>query len=490
MMSTHNQGEPPIGSDVGGATQPAAELKAAAGEGQKSSSKGGGGLSAEEINSVIDAVEEAVEADDLAGAAKLLERLVAPDVARVLELSGSATRGLLAKALGTERLAEVLPELDETVRDQLVEELPNEVLARAVTELDTDDAAYLIEGLEDEDKEEVLAQIPSSERLALERTLEYPEGTAGRLMQADFVAVPPFWTVGRVIDHMRDADELPETFSDIFVVDAAYRVVGSVDLSRLLRTKREVDITAIMDTERHLMRATADEEAVARQFERYDLRSAPVVDENDRLVGVVTVDDVMEVAAQAADEDARRMAGVGDERLTDSVQRIVRPRISWLVVNLFTAMVAAGVIKMFDATIEQMVALAVLMPIVASLGGNAGAQTMTVTVRALATENLGSANASRVILREAVVGLFNGLVFGVLLGVVALIWFGIGKLGLVIGVAMLINMMAAALSGILIPLVLDRLKFDPAVASAVFVTTITDVVGFFAFLGLATMFLL
>jgi magnesium transporter len=289
---------------------------------------------------------------------------------------------------------------------------------------------------------------------------------------------------------MREADDLPETFSDIYVVDPTHRVMGSLDLSRLLRTKREVSVDKIMDAGRQAVLATADQEEVARQFERYDLKSAPVVDAHKRLVGVVTADDMVEVMEEETEEDLRRLGGVGDETVTDNVIYTVRNRFTWLSINLLTALLASSVIKAFDATIDQMVALAVLMPVVASMGGNAATQTMTVAVRALATHELGPVNAMRVIVREASVGLINGLVFAVIVGVVVLLWFGIGTLGLVIAAAMICNFLAAAFAGILIPLALTRAGFDPAVSSGVFVTTITDVVGFFAFLGLATLWLL
>jgi magnesium transporter len=317
----------------------------------------------------------------------------------------------------------------------------------------------------------------------------YPEETAGRLMQADFVAVPPFWTVGQVINFARDTADLPETFSEIFVVDPGYHLLGSVDISRLLRSKHDVKVDTIMDADRHVVLATADQEEVARQFERYGLMAAPVVDKNDRLVGVVTVDDVVEVIEHEVEEDAKLLAGVGDERLSDSVREIAPPRFSWLFVNLFTAILASAVIGLFDATIESMVALAVLMPIVASMGGNAGTQTMTVAVRALATKELNPANIVRVVTRETAVGLINGLAFALIMSLVVFAWFGTEQLGLVIGAAMVINMLAAALAGIFIPLALDRMGFDPAVASTVFVTTVTDVVGFFSFLGLASLWL-
>ena len=447
---------------------------------------GDGGTAAERV----EAVSAALAAKDVAFVRGLAGGLRAPDLADLIELLAPGERIALVQALGPALDLEVLSELDETVRDQLSEALPRELLARAVTELETDDAAYVMEGLEEGEKQELLDRMPWSDRAALQRNLEYPEQTAGRLMQTDFVAVPPFWTVGQVIDHMREADDLPDTFSDIFVVDPAYRVLGSVDLSRLLRTKRHVRIDTIMEGETHVVAATADQEGMAREFERYDLKSAPVVDENSRLVGVVTVDDVVEVIEEEAEEDLRRLAGVGDESIADSVVNTVRSRIVWLSLNLATAMLSASVIKLFDASIEQMVALAVLMPIVASMGGNAATQTMAVAVRALATQELGPVNARRVILREVAVGLINGLLFALILSLVVLVVFGAGKLGLVIAAAIIVNLLAAALAGILIPLALARHKFDPAVASGVFVTTVTDVVGFFAFLGLATIFLL
>ncbi|MFN3743089.1 MAG: magnesium transporter [Hyphomicrobiaceae bacterium] len=438
----------------------------------------------------LEALSLALQEGQASNVRVLTHGLRAPDLADIIELLEPDERVRLIQMLGDDFDPEVMSELDESVRDQLAEALPNEVLARVVTELDTDDAAYVLESLDAEDQQEVLAQMPSSDRIALERNLEYPEETAGRLMQTDFVAVPPFWTVGRVIDHMREADDLPETFTDIFVVDPSFRVIGTIDLSRLLRTKREVLVEKIMDADQHTVSATLDQEEMARQFERYDLKSAPVVDANKRLVGVVTVDDIVEVIEEETDEDLRRLAGVGDESIGDTVVATVRSRFLWLSINLCTAILAASVIKQFDASIEQMVALAVLMPIVASMGGNAGTQTMAVSVRALATKDLGPANRTRIILREAAVGIINGLAFAAILGPVVFLWFGLGTLGVVIAAAMIINLFTAAIAGILVPLALERAGFDPAVASGTFVTTTTDVVGFFAFLGLATLVLL
>ncbi len=438
----------------------------------------------------VNGLRAAMGSGDASAIKTFCKKIKAPDLADMIELLAPDERVALIQQLGAAFDPEVLSELDPNVRDQISEALPNAVLAKAVSELDTDDAAYVIESLEEADKQDVLSQISTSDRAALERNLEYPEETAGRLMQTDFVAVPPFWTVGQVIDHMREAEDLPDTFSDIIVVDPSFRVLGSLDLSRLLRSKRHIGVESIMDRERHVVLATDDQEQMARQFERYDLKSAPVVDENKRLVGVVTVDDVVEVIEEETEEDLRLLAGVGDESMTDSVFPTVRSRFLWLLINLGTAILASAVIKLFDASIEQMVALAVLMPIVASMGGNAGTQTMTVAVRALATHDLGPVNASRVILREISVGLINGVLFAIIMALVVVFWFGTGKLGLVIGAAMICNLFAAALAGILIPLVLHHFDYDPAVASGVFVTTVTDVVSFFAFLGLATLVLL
>ncbi len=435
-------------------------------------------------------VAAALEDNNNARVSELVDDLSTPDLADLVELLGADDRVRLIETVGKTFDFEVFSEIDETVRDQLSEALPNELLAEAVKELDTDDAAYLLENLEEADKQEILARLPTSERAALERNLDYPEETAGRLMQSDFVAVAPFWTVGKVIDYMRDTEDLPESFSEIFVVDPSYRVLGAVELSRLLRTKRDIRVDTILNEDRHLVLATEDQEEVARQFRRYDLMSAPVVDEHQRLVGVVTVDDVVDVIQDEAEEDMKALAGVGHETLADTVYMTAKSRVPWLIVNLGTAILASFVIQMFDATIEQMVALAVLMPIVASMGGNAGTQTMTVTVRALATNKLGRVNAPRVIGREFLVGIVNGLVLSVIMAAVVFIWFGSGKLGGVIAAAIIINLVAAALAGIMIPLLMDHFDLDPAPASGVFVTMVTDVVGFFAFLGLAALWLL
>ena len=413
-------------------------------------------------------------------------RLHESELGDLLEAIQPEQRLSLVKLLGADFDLTALTEVDEAIRLEIVEQMPNAQIAAAIGELDSDDAVYILEDLDQEDREEILAQLPFTERVRLRRALDYPEQSAGRRMQTEFVAVPPFWTVGQTIDYMREDAELPESFTQIFVIDPTFKLLGIVDLDRILRTKRQVRIESIMRETSHPIPAEMDQEEAAQLFEQYDLLSAAVVDENGRLVGVLTIDDVVDVIQEEAEEDFMRIGGVGDEELSDSLRETSRSRVPWLAVNLITAFLAASVIGIFDHTIEKIVALAVLMPIVAGMGGNAGSQTMTVTVRALATRSIDIHNAARIIRREAGVGLLNGLLFGLLIGVVAGVWFQDVNIGGIIAVAMLINMIAAALAGIMIPLVLDKVGADPAVSSAVFVTAVTDVIGFFAFLGLAT----
>ena len=415
-----------------------------------------------------------------------VSRLHQSEVGDLLEALLPEQRRALVELMGSDFDYTALTEVDDSIRLDIVESLPNEQIAQAVQELDSDDAVYILEDLDQADQDEILAQLPFTERVRLRRSLGYPEETAGRRMQTEFVAVPPFWTVGQTIDYMRDDKDLPERFTQIFVIDPTFRLAGAIDLDRILRTNRNVKIEEIMHETRHAIPALMDQEEAAQIFEQYDLLSAAVVDENDRLVGVLTIDDVVDVIQQEAEEDLMRMGGVGDEELSDSVLRASRSRVPWLLVNLITAFVAASVIGLFDATIEEIVALAILMPIVAGMGGNAASQTMTVTVRALATRDLDIYNAGRIIRREMGVGALNGVIFALLIGTVAGLWFQSPEIGGIIAAAMIINMFVAALGGILIPLLLDRVGADPAVSSAVFVTAVTDTVGFFAFLGLAT----
>ncbi|MEM6461366.1 MAG: magnesium transporter [Pseudomonadota bacterium] len=395
-------------------------------------------------------------------------------------------RSRLVRLTGDDFDFTALTEVDDAIRREIVDDLPNEKLAEGLEDLDSDDAVYILEDLDEEDQEDILAKLPFTERIRLRRSLDYPEDTAGRRMQTEFVAVPPFWSVGQTIDYMREEERLPDSFSQVFVIDPTFRLLGAVDLDRILRSKREIKIEAIMRDTNRPISAEMDQEEAAQLFEQYDLLSAAVLDENNRLVGVLTIDDVVDVIQEEAEEDILRLGGVGDEELSDAVAATVRSRFPWLMVNLATAILASVVIGLFDATIQQMVALAILMPIVASMGGNAGTQTLTVTVRALATKDLDIYNAARIVRREIAVGFINGVLFAFVVALLAWAWFGSGQLGVVIGIAMVINMLAAGISGILLPLLLDKLNIDPAIASAVFVTTVTDVVGFFAFLGLAS----
>ena len=346
----------------------------------------------------------------------------------------------------------------------------------------------ILEDLPKEEQAEILEQLPPPERVTLKRSLDYPEDSAGRRMQTEFIAVPPAWNVGQAIDYMRETAELPEHFYELYVTDEASHFLGAVPLDRLLRSKRPVPISDLMEAERRRVHADEDQEEVARLFQRYDMVAAPVVDADDRLVGVITFDDVVDVIEEEAEEDIKALGGVTrDEELSDSVWTIARGRFSWLLVNLATAFLASSVLGLFEGQLQKMVALAVLAPIVASQGGNATTQTMTVAVRALATQDLSDANARRVILRELLVGLLNGIAFAVITGIAAYVWFRVPALGVVIGLAMICNLVAAGLGGILIPLALHRLRVDPAVASSPFVTTVTDVVGFFSFLSIATL---
>ncbi|WP_054308088.1 magnesium transporter [Mesorhizobium sp. 1M-11] len=411
------------------------------------------------------------------------------EVGDLLEALLPDQRRALVELLGSDFDFSALTEVDEAIRLDIVDNLPNAQIAQAVQELDSDDAVYILEDLDQEDQDEILSQLPFTERIRLRRALDYPEESAGRRMQTEFVAVPPFWTVGQTIDYMREDKDLPDRFSEIFVIDATFKLLGAVGLDQVLRAKRAVKVEEIMHETRHAIPATMDQEEAAREFEQYDLLSAAVVDENERLVGVLTIDDVVDVIQQEAEEDLLRMGGVGDEELSDTVAATSRSRVPWLLVNLCTAFLSASVISMFGATIEEMVALAALMPIVASLGGNAGTQTMTVTVRALATRDLDIYNAGRVIRREVLVGLLNGAIIATLLGLVAGTWFQNVDLGLVIAAAMIVNMLAASLGGILIPLFLDKFGADPAISSSIFTTMITDVIGFLAFLSFASWWL-
>ncbi|HET7681847.1 MAG TPA: magnesium transporter [Xanthobacteraceae bacterium] len=436
----------------------------------------------------VEQVTAAIETSDAPALRALAGDLHEADMGDLLEALDAEHRPQLIELMGPEFDFTALTEVDVTVREDILEELPSETVAEGMRDLDSDDAVEILQDLPKEDQAEILEQLPASERVAIARGLDYPEDSAGRRMQTEIIAVPPSWTVGRTIDHMRETPDLPDRFFDVYVVDPAYRFLGAVPLDRLLRAQRPVPVSELMEEDRRLVHANDDQEGVARLFERYNLVAVPVVDAGDRLVGVITHDDIVDVIEEEAEEDIKALGGVsGEEELSDTVATIAKGRFLWLFANLLTALAASWVISRFQGSIEKMVSLAVLMPIVASMGGNAGTQTMTVAVRALATRELSSANVGRVVRREVLVGLINGLCFAVILGVVAVAWFHVTDLGAVIGLAMICVLTAAAFGGIVIPLLLSRLGVDPAVSSGPFVTTITDVVGFFAFLGIATL---
>ncbi len=439
---------------------------------------------------VLSAVHLAVATGDRDRLHELFEPLHAADIADILEQVPEAERREILLFAHDLVDGEVLSELDEGLREEVIAFLPAEALGEAVRELETDDVVDLIEDLEEPQQQALLDELEDADRAAVEHALSYPETSAGRLMQREVVVAPEHWDVGDTIDFLRAHDDLPEQFYHIILVDPRHRPTGYVTLGKLMGSRRGVKLNEILEDSFRPIPATQEEAEVAYAFNQYHLISAPVVDEDGRLVGVITIDDAMVVLDEEHEEDILRLAGVGEGRLSDKVIDTTKRRFPWLAVNLATAILASLVIAQFEAAIAQIVALAVLMPIVASMGGNAGTQSLTVAVRAIATKDLTGENVWRVIRREAAVGLLNGLAFAVIMGIVGVVWFGLPMLGVVIAVAMVVNLVVAGLAGIGIPVVLEKLGVDPALASGAFVTTVTDVVGFFAFLGLAVVLLL
>ncbi|WP_432449470.1 magnesium transporter [Aliiroseovarius marinus] len=436
-------------------------------------------------------VRRALEAEDAPALHALLDPLHAADIADLVEQLPEDDREVFVRLYGAEFDGEVLSELDEGLREDVVDAMEPSVLAEAVRELETDDVVDLIEDLDAPQTAAILQALDDDDRVVVEQSLTYPEDSAGRLMQRELVVAPDHWNVGQTIDFLRAQDDLPEQFYHVILVDPRMRPTGYVTLGRLMGSAREIAMTEITEDSFRSIPVLQDEGEVAYAFNQYHLISAPVVDADERLVGVITIDDAMAILDEEHEEDILRLAGVGEESsLSDKIVDTTKRRFPWLAVNLVTSILASLVIAQFDEVIAQFVALAVLMPIVASMGGNAGTQSLTVAVRAIATKDLTSANLWRVIRREAAVGLVNGVIFAVVMGVVGVIWFGTPLLGVVIGVAMVVNLVIAGLAGVIIPVVLERLDIDPALASGAFVTTVTDVVGFFAFLGLAAMMLI
>lgn len=445
----------------------------------------------EHARQLLDATRQALTANDIARIDEIVESEHAADIANLLEQLDGDERRLFVEISRHILDPETLSHLDETVREEVLEHLTPHEVAQAVVELDSDDAIDILEDLDEEQKRRILDSIPPEERAIIEEGLTYPEESAGRLMQRELVAVPSYWTVGETIDFLRAAKELPDDFYDLFLVDPAHKPVGAVSLSRAIRNRRNVKLADIMETDLRTVHAELDQEAVAYLFRQYGLVSAPVVDSAGRLVGVITVDDVVHVIDEEAEEDLMSLAGVGDTDFHAPPVETAWRRIRWLVVTLINTLIASTVISQFDATIEQLVALAILMPIVAAMGGNAGMQVVTVTVRALATRDLTlGSNVWRAVFKELIVGTMNAAVFAAIMGTVAALWFHNIGLGAVLAAAMIFNMLWAGLAGTLIPLTLSRLGMDPAISAGPFLTTTTDVLGFFSFLGLATLFLL
>ncbi|MEM9580587.1 MAG: magnesium transporter [Pseudomonadota bacterium] len=436
------------------------------------------------------AVLDAVDQGDAARLSHLMDPMHPADIADLLEQVGSGARRDLIDLYGREFDGEILSELDESIREEVIGALRPDVLAEAVRELESDDVVDLIEDLDEAQQDVILDVLEDSDRVAVEQSLTFPENSAGRLMQREVVVAPEHWDVGQTIDYLRGTEDLPEQFYHVTLVDPRQHPVANVTLGKLMGSRRETMLKDITEDVFQIIPAMQDEGEVAYAFNQYHLISAPVVDDEGRLVGVITIDDAMIVLDEEHEEDILRLAGVGEGSLSDRVIGTTRQRLPWLAVNLVTAIMASLVIAQFEEAIAQLVALAVLMPIVASMGGNAGTQSLTVAVRAIATKDLTGSNVWRVIRREVLVGLINGLVFAVLMGIVGLVWFGSPALGYVIAAAMVINMVVAGLAGTVIPVLLERLGIDPALASGAFVTTVTDVVGFFAFLGLAVVVLL
>jgi len=429
-------------------------------------------------------VHEALRADDSNLVYELVEPLHPADIADFFELTGEDARLPLARAIRDLMSVEVIAELNEHVRELLVEELPAETVADIAEQLETDDAVAMIEDLDNEDQQAILAELDPEDRAAIETALAFPEESAGRLMSRDLVAVPEHITVGGLIDFLRDSKELPTEFWEIFIVDPRHRPVGTCELSWVLRTPRHIPLSDVMKRDQTLIPVEMDQEEVGLRFQKYGLISAAVVDESGRLVGQLTVDDIVHVIQEEAAEDALLLSGAGEGNIYEPIREAYSSRVRWLVANLGTALVASFIIALFGAAIEKLVALAVLMPIVASIGGNAGTQAMAVTVRAIAMNQLTRANTGRILWRELRVAVLNGATIALLIGLATAMIFT-PMLGLVIAVATVINILTAGLAGVVVPVMIDRLDQDPAVASSVFVTMITDSMGFFAFLGLA-----
>ena len=436
----------------------------------------------------IKVINEKIRNQDTDFLAKSLKELLPADSADIIENLSLENRSKLIELEGFNIDPEIFVELNESIQTEIFLLLSVESIASLLKKLESDNALKILENLDQSKKETVLNRLPPKDRFLLEEGLSYPEDTAARIMQREFTAIPSNWSVGQTIDYLRENKDLPDEFLEIFIIDTDFKPIGTVPSSKVLRTPRETKMDSIMREMQVLIPVNMDQEEVGHTFENYNLTSAGVVDKNNKLVGMITSDDILTVVKEEAEEDVLRLAGVGDEEITDSILKKTKRRFNWLLLNLFTALLATWVISKFGATIEQMVALAFLMPIVASMGGNAGMQTLAVTVRAIATKELSSENFTKIVSKEFVIGILNGIIFAIITGIIVQLWFREVNLTIIIAVSMILNMIVAGLFGILVPVSLKKFNIDPAIASSVFVTTITDVIGFLSFLGIGAYF--
>jgi len=436
----------------------------------------------------IKVINEKIKSKDTDFLDKSLKELLPADSADIIENLSPENRSKLIELEGFDIEPEIFIELNESIQTEIFLLLSIESIASLLKKLESDDALKILENLDKSKKETVLNRLPPRDRFLLEEGLSYPEDTAARIMQREFAAIPSNWSVGQTIDYLRENKDLPDEFLEIFIVDSDFKPIGTVPSSKVLRTARETKMNSIMREMQVLIPVNMDQEEVGHTFENYNLTSAGVVDKNNKLVGMITSDDILTVVKEEAEEDVLRLAGVGDEEITDSILKKTKRRFNWLLLNLFTALLATWVISRFGATIEQMVALAFLMPIVASMGGNAGMQTLAVTVRAIATKELSEENFAKVVSKEFVIGILNGIIFALITAIIVQLWFKEINLSILIAVSMILNMIVAGLFGILVPVSLKKFNIDPAIASSVFVTTITDVIGFLSFLGIGAYF--
>ena len=436
----------------------------------------------------IKVINEKIKKQDTDFLANSLKELLPADSADIIENLSPENRSKLIELEGFNIDPEIFVELNESIQTEIFLLLSVESIASLLKKLESDNALKILENLNQSKKETVLNRLPPKDRFLLEEGLSYPEDTAARIMQREFTAIPSNWSVGQTIDYLRENKDLPDEFLEIFIVDSDFKPIGTVPSSKVLRTPRETKMNLIMREMQVLIPVNMDQEEVGHTFENYNLTSAGVVDKNNKLVGMITSDDILTVVKEEAEEDVLRLAGVGDEEITDSILKKTKRRFNWLLLNLLTALLASWVISKFGATIEQMVALAFLMPIVASMGGNAGMQTLAVTVRAIATKELSSENFTKIVSKEFVIGILNGIIFAIIAGFVVQVWFKEINLTIIIAASMILNMIVAGLFGILVPVSLKKFNIDPAIASSVFVTTITDVIGFLSFLGIGAYF--